>query len=197
MARKYSDEHIDYIRSIAKGNSYKRIAELFAGKYPQLDMTESKMKGLLARFKITNGLNGRFGNGHGPWNKGKPFQAGGHSAETRFKKGQPPINHLPVGSERIDAKDGYRFVKVAEPDKWELKHRIVWEKAHGKVPKSHVIIFLDQNRLNCDIDNLALITRGELARINKRVKFSDDQKINLSIILNEKIKTKTNELEGV
>lgn len=30
-----------------------------------------------------------------------------------------PSNHKPVGSERIDSKDGYVLIKVAEPRTWK------------------------------------------------------------------------------
>ena len=45
-----------------------------------------------------------------------------------FAKGNVPPNHRPVGSERI-SKDGYIEVKVAEPNKWRLKQRVVYEEA--------------------------------------------------------------------
>ena len=43
---------------------------------------------------------------------------------TRFKKGHVPKNHKPVGYERI-TRDGYIEVKTAEPNVFELKHRLV------------------------------------------------------------------------
>ena len=47
--------------------------------------------------------------------------------------------------------------------KWRLLHRENWKKKHGKYPKNgQAIIFIDGNKLNCDISNLALITRQEL-----------------------------------
>ena len=47
--------------------------------------------------------------------------------QTMFRKGNIPANHKPIGYERINV-DGYVEVKVAEPNKFRLKHRIVWEE---------------------------------------------------------------------
>lgn len=66
-----------------------------------------------------------------------------------------------VSSVQLDA------VKVAEPNVWKFKHRIVWELAHGEIPANSVICFKDGNKLNCELDNLILLTRGELAIVNK------------------------------
>ena len=103
--------------------------------------------------------------GHKPWNKGmKGIDIGGKA--TRFKKGNRPQTWMPVGSEAI--KDGYTKIKVAEPNKWRLKHRIVWEKHHGRpVPPGHAVIFGDGNRCNFDLDNLILVSRAQLAMLNK------------------------------
>ena len=57
---------------------------------------------------------------------------------------------------------------MAEPDVWKLKHHLVWEDAHGKIPKGHLIIFKDNNSLNCDLDNLMCISRAEQAVINNK-----------------------------
>jgi hypothetical protein len=48
-----------------------------------------------AAFKAT-----RFQHGAIPWNKGKHFDAGGRSAETRFKKGGISLEHQPINPSR-------------------------------------------------------------------------------------------------
>jgi hypothetical protein len=83
------------------------------------------------------------------------------------------MNARPVGSERID-RDGYTMIKVAYPNKWRLKHLVIWESFYGKVPDNHVVIFLDGDIRNFDIDNLKLITRGENLFLNrKKLRFND------------------------
>jgi len=102
----------------------------------------------------------RFQKGHAPANKGKKMSPETYAkvARTMFKKGRPSINHRPVGSERV-SKDGYVEIKVAEPNKWRLKHRVIWEQERGQIPPGHNIQFKDGNPLNLAIDNLYIIDR--------------------------------------
>lgn len=129
--------------------------------------TTAQLRSFTNNHAIKSGRTGQFESGHKTWNKGKNFCAGGHSAKTRFKKGNIPANHRPIGSERIDNKDGYVMVKVAEPRTWRLKHIVVWEQHNGKLPDGHVIWFIDNDRTNCSIENLMLVTQGENAVTNK------------------------------
>ena len=106
----------------------------------------------------------RFKKGNEPFNKGMRLEefmsAEGieRSSRTRFKKGQAPHNLRPVGYERIDKKDGYVFIKVEMGRKMVLKHRWVWEQAHGKIPKGYIVTFIDGNRQNCELENLKLMS---------------------------------------
>ncbi|MDR0639535.1 MAG: HNH endonuclease [Spirochaetaceae bacterium] len=83
------------------------------------------------------------------------------------KKGGRPWNWRPAGSGRINT-EGYAEVKVREPDKWQAKHTLIWEAANGKVPKGHTVIFADGNRQNLKLTNLLLVSRSELAVMNRR-----------------------------
>lgn len=118
--------------------------------------------------KLNSGVTGRFEIGHVSANKGKKGYCSPGCERTWFIKGHIPQNHKPVGSERIDVKDGYVLVKTAEPHVWRLKHRIIWESINGPIPEDCMIIFVDGNRLNTDISNLRLITRAENAVMNKK-----------------------------
>ncbi len=60
----------------------------------------------------------------------------------------------PIGAE-IKGKAGIR-VKTAQPDVWKLKHRVIWEAAHGPIPKGRELEFIDGNRFNCSLDNLRI-----------------------------------------
>lgn len=46
-------------------------------------------------------------------------------------------------------------------ERWEFLHRAVWEEHNGPIPEGMVIIFKDNDKLNCDIENLMLVTKGE------------------------------------
>lgn len=52
---------------------------------------------------------------------------------------------------------------------WKQKHRLIWEKHHGRpVPDGYLITFLDGDKMNFDIENLALISKEEQAILNRK-----------------------------
>lgn len=163
---KYTDEMKQFILDNYKGRYNQELADLFNQKF-NTNITSRTIKSYKANNKLNSGLTGKFRKGQTPHNKGKkmPKEVYEKVKYTMFTKGNVPPNHRPVGSERI-SKDGYIEVKVAEPNKWRLKQRVVYEEAKGKIPEGCPIIFLDGNKRNFDIDNLRCITRSELLYLN-------------------------------
>ncbi len=163
---KYTDEMKQFILDNYKGRYNQELADLFNQKF-NTNITSRTIKSYKANNKLNSGLTGKFRKGQTPHNKGKkmPKEVYEKVKHTMFAKGNVPPNHRPVGSERI-SKDGYIEVKVAEPNKWRLKQRVVYEEAKGKIPEGCTIIFLDGNKRNFDIDNLRCITRSELLYLN-------------------------------
>ncbi|MEI8609983.1 HNH endonuclease signature motif containing protein [Enterovibrio sp. Hal110] len=98
---------------------------------------------------------GQFPKGHVPFNTGTKGIMKANSGT--FKKGNEPVNRRPIGSERINV-EGYIEIKVAEPSQWALKHRIVYEQAHGEIPPRHNIRFRDGDRQNLSLDNMVLVS---------------------------------------
>lgn len=90
----------------------------------------------------------------------------------------------PVGSEYI-GKDGLVMVKVAEwpskpgsKDNWMPKQRHVWEQANGRKLKSgreELVIFCDHDNRNFDPDNLLMVPRKYIARMNRLGEWHDRQ----------------------
>lgn len=163
---KYTDEMKQFILDNYKGRYNQELADLFNQKF-NTNITSRMIKSYKANNKLNSGLTGKFRKGQTPHNKGKkmPKEVYEKVKHTMFAKGNVPPNHRPVGSERI-SKDGYIEVKVAEPNKWRLKQRVVYEEAKGKIPEGCPIIFLDGNKRNFDIDNLRCVTRSELLYLN-------------------------------
>ena len=163
---KYTDEMKQFILDNYKGRYNQELADLFNQKF-NTNITSRMIKSYKANNKLNSGLTVKFRKGQTPHNKGKkiPKEVYEKVKHTMFAKGNVPPNHRPVGSERI-SKDGYIEVKVAEPNKWRLKQRVVYEEAKGKIPEGCTIIFLDGNKRNFDIDNLRCITRTELLYLN-------------------------------
>lgn len=161
--KKYTDDIINFLREIAPGKTYKEIVEIFNKKY-DLEMTTEKLSSLFGRKKIKTGTTGCFRKGFIPWNKGVKGYIGAN--KTSFKKGNKPANWKPVGSERIDSNE-YTLIKVAEPNKWVFKHRLIYEQKYGEISKGSVIIFADGDKNNLSIDNLLCVTREELKVLNR------------------------------
>ena len=150
-----------------------------------LQMTDKEMafklnrpKGSVKGFRVRNNLikpvePSYFQKGHEPFNKGKSYKAGGRSAETRFMKGHLPHNtkHDHCITVRTDNRGmPYKMIRLSRA-KWVFLSRHVWELVHGEIPKGCIVTFKDKDPLNCEINNLELITRAENARRNaNRVK---------------------------
>lgn len=170
----YSAEQIKFIADNIKGRTYKELTAMFNKQFGT-KLKACSMPSLACRNGLRNERDCRFNTGYEltqfkkgmtPWNKGmKGIHIGGK--QTQFKKGQKGWNYKPVGSERINT-DGYVEIKVADPGKWKGKHILLWEEANGPIPKGHVVIFADGDKSNVVLDNLLLVSRRELAILNKR-----------------------------
>lgn len=226
MQKKYTQEHINYLREIAPGRYNDEVTRLFNERF-DMNATEKAIQTLRTRHgiklgvprarkqyteeqigylkelsaqglfnaEITRRFNERFGTsrteaaiqlqrvqygfpttarnwfkkGYVPWNKGlKGVNFGGK--ETQFKPGHKPHNWVPVGSERVSA-DGYVEVKIQDgklQKNWKGKHVLIWEQHNSQpVPPGHAVIFGDGNRRNFDPENLILVSRAQLARMNQ------------------------------
>lgn len=173
----WTTEQIQYLKDIVENRSYKEIIHMFNERF-DLNLTDKQIVGTMKRHNLKTGRTGHFPKGHIPFNKGmKGVNFGGENGKkTQFKKGQRPQNYRPVGSERVNV-DGYIELKVADPNKWRLKHNVIWEQANGPIPPGHCILFLDSNKQNVSLDNLQLITRKQLARLNQHHLISDNPEV--------------------
>lgn len=163
----WTDEMKQYLAANIDGCPYKEITKKINEKFGT-DFSWQCVKSAIKRYGLRNGRVTRFEKGIVPHNKGKAMDEETYKKvkNTMFKKGNIPKNHKEVGSERI-TKDGYIEIKVDEPNKWELKHRFVYEKEFGKIEKNECILFLDQNKQNCSLDNLLKIKRSELVVLSQ------------------------------
>ena len=175
----WSDEEKQYLAEITPGRGYKEIQSMMSCKFG-FDYTRHQIKGAITRNKLNTGRTGRFEKGHATWNKGTKGLT--KANVTSFKKGQKSHNYKPVGSERI-TKDGYCEIKVSDTGRrWRPKHVLIYEKHHGKVPKGSAVIFLDGDKRNFDIDNLYLVTRSQLAMLNKNSLIQKDAELTKTAI---------------
>ena len=186
---RWTDEEKEYLASIVKGKTYKELLELMNEKF-EYEFSSQQIESALRRYNLKTGNTGQFKKYQEPWNKGLKGYMGAN--KTSFKKGTIPPNYKPVGTERF-AKDGYIEVKVKDPNVWELKHRYIYEKYHGKIPNGYNVIFADKNISNFDIDNLILVSKAEMLILNKNKLIFEDKDftkvgVNIAKLIN---KTKT------
>ena len=192
---KWTQEEIEYIKSICWKSYHADTAKKF-NEHFNSDITASQIKSLIGRLKIKTGRTGYFSKGHIPHNKGKKMSPEVYekAKATMFKKGNLPPNYRPVGSERTTV-DGYREIKVADPNKWELKHRYIYEQHFGKIPKEDMVIFLDNDKTNLDINNLKCISRKEHLYMNENKFRFEDRDITYTAVNIAKLAIKTREKE--
>jgi hypothetical protein len=189
--KKYFEEHIRYLKKIVPNTDYKIVTKLFNQKFG-LNITVEQLRGLLKRKGLHNGFTGFFPKGHVPANKGVKGVYYPGCEKGWYKKGHVPWDYMPVGSERMNS-NGYIDVKVSDTAKpvqrrWKAKHVILWEKAHGKVPQGHCVIFLDGNRRNITLNNLEMISmpvRAVMCHLNY---FTNNMKITKTCIALAKFK---------
>lgn len=198
--RRYTKEQKEFLVKHNKGTYRQELADMFNKEFND-NITATEIKSFRGNNKLNSGLTGQFEKGHIPYNKGKKWadyvskKGQENSRKTTFKKGNIPHNHRPVGSERI-TKDGYTEIKIKEPNKWQLKHRYIYEKKYGKIPDGMNLIFLDGNKQNIELSNLKLVSRAEDLIMNTNKLFTKDKELTNSGVLIAKVINKTNKLGG-
>lgn len=172
----FTKDQEDFIKKNVKGLTNQALADLINETF-DLSITARQMLTWKKNHGLTSGLDFRFKKGQEPANKGTKglHNVGGN--KTSFKKGQRPLNYKPVGTERVDD-EGYTLIKVSDTGKWHQrwkhKHRVLWEKENGKIPHNHVLIFADGDKSNTSLDNLILVSRKQLAMLNKHKLIKND-----------------------
>ena len=175
MRHIYSDEEHQFIIDNVEGITLKELTKRFNEKF-NLNVTENAIANRKNILGLRSGIvGGQFQKGHIPANKGKKGYMTPEQYEkckaTMFKKGNIPANHRPIGSERIDKRDGSILVKVKDGQlqkNWMSKGRYIYEQAHGKIPAGHKVIFADGDHSNFDLDNLILVSNAEELIMNQR-----------------------------
>lgn len=84
-------------------------------------------------------------------------------------------NYVPIGTQRINSKDGYLERKVTDDHpvparRWVAVHRLVWEATNGPIPSGHRVAFRPGMKTNVEaditVDRLELVTAAEMMRRN-------------------------------
>lgn len=159
---RFTPDQNQFLRDNVYGKCSAELTELFNAAF-DTELSVNQIKAAKKNRGLTSGLTGHFPKGGVSWNKGR-FGHRFAPEHTLFRKGQMPHNYLPVGSEIVNT-DGYLVVKTADPKTWKAKHRLIWEDVNGPVPKGHVLVFGDGDKMNVSLDNLVLLTKAQMVRM--------------------------------
>lgn len=197
MRHKYTKLEDQYLIENVKGITLKELTNKFNKQF-SLDLSEGAIANRKVKLGIQSGIvGGQFQKGQESWNKGKKMSPSQYkkAAPTMFKKGNIPANRRPIGSERVDNRDGSILIKVQDghlQKNWMSKSRYVYEQAYGKIPKGHKIIFADGNNRNFELDNLVLISNAEELIMNRNNLFKQDKELTKVGITVAKVLDKVN-----
>jgi hypothetical protein len=185
IRRQYTDEEIETLRRLFPDMKTQDLADQLGWTYRQVANTASRYnirksenfkKTIWPKFDGTEGLPFRFKKGLIPHNKGKKMNPVVYEKcqATMFKKGNKPHNIKYDGYERISV-DGYREVRLRK-GKFASLHRLIWEQHNGPIPSGMIVVFKDYNKLNCNIENLMLISRVDNMQRNTIHRYPEELK---------------------
>ena len=199
MGSRYSEEVIQYIieyyptmrtSEMVKvlGISEKKIHQLANTR--GIKKSKEYLREVHGKVVAIAGIDNRFYKGHEPWNKG--IKGRNNAPEhTLFKPGHLPANHKPIGWTRVDS-EGYHWMKIAEGLKgWVMIHRLAWEMENGPIPEGKFLRFIDGNKDNWQVENLALVDRESNMRLNTIHRYPEEVKVAMKILSKLKRKIQT------
>lgn len=172
---KWTEEELQYLREHYPDDNTAEIAEHLgrtegavrsaADTYGIKKSAEFKERQMQDMINSPQSIAHRFAKGHKSSFKGEkwyelmPEEARNKCLRTAFKDGHIPHNAYADGTELV--RDGRVYIKVPGIRRLQLKHRYVWEQHNGKIPEGHIIKFKDGDFMNCDIDNLYIMSRAD------------------------------------
>ena len=172
----YPKEVIDYIMQNYIGVGHSKMAKVLNEKFGT-EYTTMQMKAFYGNRKLNSGITGYFESGHIPPNKGKKGIYSKGSEKGWFGKGHVPFNRLPIGT-ICKKSDGYLWRKIGEGSRdWKQEHILRYEEEYGPIPEGFRITFLDGNRENVELSNLALVSAAESLEVTRQNLRSENPEI--------------------
>lgn len=194
MSKRYPKEVHDFIQAHHDGVGPTEMAHLLNEAFGT-GYTKQQIKAFYKNHHINSGLTGRFEKGNIPYNKGRKGTCSPGSEKGWYQKGHEPHNKTPIGTIRKRG-DGYWYEKYGPgPLDWKPHHQLVWERAYGPQPEGHVIIFKDNDRDNCSLENLKLVTMAESCIMTQKHLRSSDPALTETGLLVAKVIDTTNKIQ--
>lgn len=186
----YPPGFYEFVKENSWGVSSAKMAEMVNERFGT-HFTATGMKQFRAKQGIKSGVTGWYQKENEPGNKGKKLEEyitdpdrvewiRQRISQTQYKKGDRPVNELPVGAVVVNS-DGYKLRKKQMEgtlwERWEFLHRAVWRENFGPIPDGMVVSFRDSDRLNCSPENLMLITKAENVELTRKKYRSQDPEL--------------------
>lgn len=220
----WTEQRVQWLRENLEGHTYDELASMFTRTYG-IKVTMNGVKGICKKHGISHGTEDiPFTAAQDAWLKKHVSGSTWKEASTRFAAefgvsksafalkarcrrlgitinngktgwhpGCPVANEQPEGAESKLA-SGYTYVK--RDGKWVPKQQVVYESVHGPLSEGEMIVFLDKDKTNFELENLAIVTRAVHVRMCQNRWYSENQiltKTALSICkLDECIKDSVN-----
>ena len=111
-----------------------------------------------------------------------------------YNKQKAPKNVIKcdIGTERMS--DNGIVVKIAQPNCWKLKHRLMYEKYHNcELNSNDCVIFLNQNRNDFSKENLKKISFQEFMYLHNCGTFSNNPDLTKLGLLSAQLQIKAKE----
>lgn len=171
---KYTEEQKKFLQEFIPDHTHPEIVEEFNKRWP-IGWTINQSYAYVKNHKMNSKYSGRFKKGEVSRCKGRKFP--GRKNSGQFKKGnKPKSTWKPVGT-IMTRKNGYKVIKIDEPNKWIPYGQYIWEQAHGTLKENEQIIYLDGNENNCSIDNLMAVSKGVVVTLNRKNWRTDNSEV--------------------
>lgn len=199
----YTDEQIEFIKSIYKGRSHKELTELFNEKFnTKRTVIQIKNACFVRKFLDNRGI--RYTKEEIQWLQdtvpGKRWSEVTTLFNEKFsrKKTKNQIMifccskgiHNGISFGPSDADNGSVYIKdnryslIKVDGTWESMGRHEWKKHFGTIPKGNLVIYADGNSKNFSKDNLLVVTRAELIILNrKNLRFSNPELTKTGVLI--------------
>lgn len=166
MRNKYDKDFEDYIRENASKYTKEELRQLIQNKF-NIQMSSEALRRYINRHKINKYID--------------------------YKKyNVRDVYKAPIGTEQI-TNEGV-FIKIAQPDVWRRKSRVMYEKYHDcKLDDDDYIIFLNQDNNDFSKNNLVKSNRKEIAYLHNKDMFSKKKELTQLGILTAKLMIKVKE----
>lgn len=103
------------------------------------------------------------------------------------------VKQSPIGAEKT-TKEGV-FIKIAQPDIWRRKTRVMYEKYHNcKLSDNDYILFLNRDINDFRKENLIKVSKTEMAYLKNKDMYSKNTKLMKLGILTARLMIKTKEV---